>query len=206
MKIYDINKIWDMKKRITIILLMIISITNLMSQKDSSTVKLHPAWLSLGAGLAWSDVPGTLLDLRIGIHHGIGEKYLISLVSWVNGSLKETPNTIGSIWNLSGLIGIENFKSKSFSIISSTGISYGLGIYRGNYLGYGNLFNLYWSIYEYQEYNYIGLPIDFKFLFNYPGVGCSIDTYVNIHKHPEVGFVLSLDVGARRPSKKTRKI
>lgn len=54
------------------------------------------------------------------------------------------------------------------------------------------------NIYELDNYNYWGIPIDLTLLWTTQRNGFSIDAYVNFHKHSDYGLRLNYNIGKLR--------
>ncbi len=176
-----------------------------IGQNDSTKNKIY-FWTSAGTCLTYTNKFNNLMGYRFAINASINQKYFIALHYQLNYSLNSVlsnpkSNIVTDLNNGSLLFGLGKYKCKSLTFVASTGISYGKVKFRGEFQQYktsGGPLTYYINQFKEDNYNYVGLPINFKIIFTSPIIGLSIDLYANIHKHFDYGLILSANFGRIR--------
>jgi hypothetical protein len=174
-------------------------------------------WFSVGGLYCFSGDFHSLLGGQLDLNFSVNQRHFIKLKGYgcyatdLESSLfsedTSKSNRLISIQNLSVLYGTGLFKTNCFSIITSAGLSCGTALYQGRYLytngcsgsGWGPCWDN--AVYDYDDYSYIGMPLNISFMITSPFIGLSIDLYANIHKHPDYGVTLNTHFGKIRDKK-----
>ncbi len=104
------------------------------------------------------------------------------------------------------MIGYGKYILPHLALIGYSGISWGSGLYRGEYHQKGNGPIIGWippdsRVYEMDIFHYTGIPFNLKLLGTGLYSGFSLDLYYNYHKHSDYGIILSGNIGKiRKPS------
>ena len=172
-----------------------------LGQNDSTQNKAY-YWFSYG----WNCYSKyNLFGERFALNSSYKQKYFLIILyhRYINFNLvffeKPKPNKMLKIDSKSILFGYGKYYYKHFSIIPSTGISFGDGLYRGALIdstpNYGWLISHTSYNFEMDDFKYIGIPINIKILWTTPYVGVSLDLFANIHKYSDFGFIFSINLG-----------
>jgi len=200
------------------ILTVLLTLTTLATsaQPDTITKSKYHFWLNTSIHTAFSDEFNFLIGAQLGLNFSIHQRHFFQLkayaclsTSFIDFSghylLKEAPPyRLAGLTNLSFLYGLGEYKTVSYAVIPSIGLSYGKASYRGKLLYIANGgFAPNRHVFEWDNYTYIGLPINISFMSTKPAAGLSVDIYVNIHKHADYGLTLNLHFGNIRDKEKT---
>ena len=206
-----------MQRRLLTILTAALILTNVsttLAQTDTTIKKSkYHFWLGYGGQYFFSNNFHSLGGIQSNLNFSINQKHFIKLIGYIGistdfellGSSDTTkPNRLTAIENLSLLYGIGKYQTKYFAIVPSAGISYGAAFWRGKYLyteHSGGWFSWDNVIYENDNYNYVGFPMEVSFVLTSSIVGLSLNLYANIHKHSDYGVALNLLLGKIRDKK-----
>lgn len=203
----------DSKKIAILLLILFCGNFTTFAQKGSTRKNNYYLWTNIGGNAGLSTNSTFLVGIQLGLNLSINQKHHFKINSYVSGEFdgslfaSQPPNKLEYILNVSGLYGIITYHSKSFATIVSTGISYGEAQYRGDLLYTVQQTNCFYCeierIYDMNNYNYLGVPIEFTILWATPRNGFSIDAFVNFHKHSDYGLRLNYNIGKiqARPTK-----
>lgn len=202
------------KSKIGIVLVLLFSSSFIYGQKDSTKTKCY-LWANLGLHGALSTNTTFIKGPQIGVNFSLNQKHYFKVNSYISsaifngiGSKEIEPNKLQWIYNISFQYGIIKYNTKSSATIFSVGISYGRANYRGDLLyttsGSGWVGTVH-DVYDYDEQNYWGIPIDLTILSTSAFHGFSIDFYTNIHKYADYGIRLNYNTGKIRERDKSKK-
>jgi hypothetical protein len=200
-----------MKKVIFFVILFLSSTFQSFAQKDSIKQKGFYLWGSYGVSYSYSKNPSVFGGGRVSLNSSRHQKNFITVLYEGRLALNEfpfytdIPNSVLELESFSIMYGRGKFYRNSLALIGFIGLNFGKVEYRGDFLYEeqgGGFLGSDKKVYEYNTYNYIGLPLDFKILWTTPVIGLSLDIYVNFHKYIDYGLVLGINLGKirnRRP-------
>lgn len=179
------------------------------SLKKLQGINHYNFWLTAGPQLSFSDNFDLLYGAQAGIIFAVNQQHFIQVKGYESyaptkiwASPETKANRLKKIRNLSLLYGFGRYKTDSFVFIASTGLSFGKASYRGKllYLVQDPNCTLCWDkpVFEFEDFNYIGLPFNISFMLTSPIIGTSLDFFVNFHKHTDFGMTLNLHLGKIR--------
>lgn len=174
-------------------------------------------WGSFGSSLSYSGNFYSIPGLRVSIDGSYSQKIFFEFQyddhqrSEPHDYMVEPdppPNRLIRLYNKSIMIGYGKYILPQLALIGYSGISWGSGVYRGEYHlenGVPSFTLGSWKskIYKYEMdiFRYTGIPFNLKLLWTGLHSGFGLDLYYNYHKHSDYGIILGGNIGKiRNPS------
>lgn len=186
-------------------------ITGAVLAQSDTTAKKNKIyiWATAGIQAGFADDLDFMAGEQLALNFSLNQRNFVQLKGyemfsfshWPIGDPK--PQKLIYIRNVSALYGIGGYKTESFAIIPSIGLSFGEAIYRGEILyidrpSPSSWFGISHPVFAYDEFYYLGIPVNVSFMLTSPRIGVSADVYANIHKHPDYGISLNVHLGKIR--------